>query len=123
MQLVIPALQVVAALVLLSVWLVRFGRETPYRGGNAQSMKEEFAAYGLPAWSMYVVGTLKVGLAVALIAGLWLPTVVVPAALLLGGLMLGAVAAHLKIRDPLRKSMPALVMLLLSICIALGAWR
>lgn len=123
MQLVIPALQVVAALVLLSVWLVRFGRATPYRGGNAQSMKEEFAAYGLPAWSMYVVGTLKVGLAVALIAGLWLPAVVVPAALLLGGLMLGAVAMHLKIRDPLRKSMPALVMLLLSICIALGAWR
>jgi hypothetical protein len=51
MQLVIPALQVVAALVLLSVWLVRFGKETPYRGGNAHSMKEEFAAYGLPACS------------------------------------------------------------------------
>lgn len=123
MQFVIPALQVVAALVLLSVWLVRFGEETPYRGGSAHSMKEEFSAYGLPAWSMYVVGTLKVGLAVTLIAGLWVPAVVVPAALLLGGLMLGAVAMHVKIRDPLRKALPALVMLLLSIGIAFGTRR
>jgi len=123
MQLVIPALQILAALVLLSVWLVRFGSATPYRGGSAHSMKEEFAAYGLPAWSLYVVGTLKIGVAVALIAGLWMPVVVFPAALLLGGLMLGAVAMHVKIRDPLLKSMPALVMLLLAIGIGLGAGR
>jgi len=86
-------------------------------------MKEEFAAYGLPAWSLYVVGTLKIGVAVALVAGLWMPVVVFPAALLLGGLMLGAVAMHVKIRDPLLKSMPALVMLLLAIGIGLGAQR
>ena len=52
-----------------------------------------------------------------------MPVVVFPAALLLGGLMLGAVAMHVKIRDPLLKSMPALVMLLLAIGIGLGAGR
>ena len=32
---------------ILNVWLIRFNKATTYRGGDANSMKEEFAAYGL----------------------------------------------------------------------------
>ena len=123
MNFVIPIFQIVVALGLLNVWLLRFQRSTPYRGGNARSMREEFAAYGLPEWSPYVIGTLKVGSAVCLITGLWLPYLVFPSALLVAVLMLGALAMHLKIRDPLKKSVPALVMLALSIAICLGSVR
>ncbi|MEO5894756.1 MAG: DoxX family protein, partial [Vicinamibacterales bacterium] len=111
------------ALGLLNVWLLRFEQSTAYRGGNARSMREEFAAYGLPGWFTFVVGTLKIGSALGLIAGLWLPVLVFPAALMIAFLMLGALAMHLKIRDPLKKSIPALVMLALSIAICLGSWR
>ncbi len=123
MNIVTAALQIVVALGLLNVWLLRAQRRTSYRGGNARSMQEEFAAYGLPDWSRYVIGTLKVGSAVCLIAGLWLPGLVLPAASLVVLLMLGALAMHLKIGDGLTKSVPALVMLVLSIGICLGSMR
>ena len=111
MRTVLISLQIAAALGLLNVWLLRFNRRTAYRGGDAASMPQEFAAYGLPAWFAYVVGTLKVGSALALIAGIWFPAVVFPAAALICVLMLGALGMHARIRDPLRKSLPALAML------------
>ena len=123
MNILISILQIAVAAGLLNVWLLRFQRSTPYRGGGARSMREEFAAYGLPEWFRYVIGTLKVGSALCLIAGLWLPFLVFPSALLIAILMLGALAMHLKIRDPLKKSVPALVMLALTIVICLGSLR
>lgn len=123
MNIVIAILQIVVAAGLLNVWLLRSERSTPYRGGNARSMREEFAAYGLPEWFRYVIGTLKIGAALCLIAGLWFRILVFPAALLIVVLMLGAVAMHLKVRDPLTKSVPALAMLAMSIAICLAAMR
>jgi uncharacterized membrane protein YphA (DoxX/SURF4 family) len=113
--------QVVAALGLLNVWLLRANRRTAYRGANATNMREEFAAYGLPAWMVVVVGVLKVGAAIALIAGIWYRVLVLPAALLIVVLMLGALAMHVKIHDPLRKSAPAAGMLALAVVIVLGS--
>ena len=123
MNIDISILQIAAALGLLNVWLLRFQRSTAYRGGNAHSMREEFAIYGFPEWCVYVIGTLKVGSALCLIAGLWLPFLVLPSALLIACLMLGALAMHLKLRDPLKKSVPALIMLALSVAITLGSMR
>ena len=111
-------LQVILALGLFNVWLLRFNRATPYRGGNARTMREEFLAYGLPGWSTYLVGALKLGSAVALIAGLWMPTLVLPVAGLIVVLMLGAITMHAKVRDPIKKSIPAIFMLLLSASVA-----
>ncbi len=113
--------QIAAALGLLNVWLLRFNRATPYRGGNAQSMRDEFVAYGLPTWFAYVIGVLKVGAALALIAGLWYPAFVRPAALLVSVLMLGALSMHFKIRDPLGKYAPAATMLALCVVMILGS--
>ena len=113
-------LQVVVALGLLNVWLVRANRNTPYRGGGTHSMAEEFAAYGLPDWARVAVGTLKVGAAAALIAGIWMSALVVPAVVLVSVLMLGALAMHFKVGDPLRKSVPALIILVLCAMIWVG---
>ena len=123
MKTAIAILQIVVSLGLLNVWLLRFSRSTAYRGGEARSMPEEFAAYGLPGWFTYVVGALKVGGALCLIAGLWFHPLVLPAALVIGILMVGALAMHLKIRDPLKKSVPALFMLTLCIIICWGSIR
>ena len=113
--------QVAAALGLLNVWLLRSNRATSYRGGTARSMREEFAAYGLPAWCVVAVGILKVGAALALLAGLWYPVLVRPAAVVVGVLMLGALAMHWKVRDPLKKYVPALAMLALAVTLVLGS--
>jgi uncharacterized membrane protein YphA (DoxX/SURF4 family) len=111
MKTAIFALQIVVALGLLNVWLLRFNQSTAYRGGQARSMPEEFAAYGLPGWFTYVVGALKVGGALCLITGIWFQPLVLPAALIIAILMVGALAMHIKIGDPLKKSVPALFML------------
>lgn len=121
MSLLQSCLQIIVALGLLNVWLFRFKQSTAYRGGNAHSMKEEFAFYGLPVQLVYVVGALKIAIALCFIAGIWLHILVLPAALLLCLLMLGALAMHVKVRDPLKKSLPALGVLVLSAAVCLLA--
>ncbi len=108
-------LQVVMALGLLNVWLVRTGSATPYRGGDARSLQEEFAAYGLPDFFFYLVGLLKVGSAIMLIAGIWIDGLVLPAAALVAVLMVGALVMHIKVKDPAIKSLPAFLMLVMSV--------
>ena len=122
-HLVVLVLQVVVALGLLNVWLVRAGKPTSYRGGDAKTMREEFANYGLPAWAMYVVGTLKTAAAVCLLIGIWVPVLVFPAAALVAVLMVGALWMHIKVRDAAIKSVPALAVLVMCVAIALGAAR
>lgn len=107
-------LQIVIALGLLNVWILRFNKETAYRGGVAKTLKEEFAQYHLPVWSCYVVGFLKVTSALFLIAGVWIPELVIPFSILILFLMLSAVTMHIMIRDPILKIMPALTLLLMS---------
>jgi len=123
MNIAITMLQIIVALGLLNVWLLRFHQSTPYRGGQARTMPEEFAAYGLPAWLVYVVGALKIGAAVCLIQGVWFPSLVLPAAVVVGVLMVGALTMHIKIEDPWAKSVPAVFMLALCILIVLGMLR
>lgn len=117
------ALQLLVAAGLLNVWLVRFNQQSSYRGGDAQTMPQEFAAYGLPPMAMWVVGALKVGAALCLIAGVWVPALVFPAALVVAVLMVGAIAMHVKIHDAAMKSVPAGVMLVVCAAICAMAWR
>lgn len=105
------ALQVIIALGILNVWCLRARKATGYRGGSARNIEEEFAAYGLPKLAVYLVGAMKVACAIALLLGIWLSVLVLPAASLLALLMVGAIAMHVKIEDPLIKSLPAAVML------------
>ena len=118
MDLVVTILQLVIALGIFNVWVLRFGKASPWRGGDAGSMQEEFAAYGLPVWFMWVVGGLKLLFAALLIIGIWVPSVTQPAALGIAVLMLGAVAMHVKVKDLLKKSLPAFTLLVLSLIVA-----
>jgi hypothetical protein len=112
-------LQIIAGLGILNVWLLRFQNKTTYRGGEASNMKEEFAHYGLPNWSVYVIGFLKVSSAAGLLAGIFITPLVLPSSILLASLMLGAVSMHAKVSDPIKKSVPALCLLAMTLLIAL----
>lgn len=117
MKLLVLTLQIVVALGLLNVWLLRFNKTTAYRGGGAATMREEFAAYGLPVWFCYLVGFLKVTSALALLAGFFLPELVLPAVSVIAVLMIGALAMHIKVKDPAIKSLPAF--LVLAMCLVI----
>jgi uncharacterized membrane protein YphA (DoxX/SURF4 family) len=118
METIISIIQVVIALGILNVWILRFGKSSTWRGGEAKNMKEEFQVYGLPSWFVGVVGFLKVLFALMLIVGLWLPTLVQPAAIGIAFLMLCAIIMHIKVKDSINKSLPAFSLLVLSAIVA-----
>ena len=117
MDLLQSILQVVAGLGILNVWILRFRKSTPFRGGSAGNMTEEFANYGLPKSSVYVIGFLKIISALGLLGGLIIHSLVTPSAILLAFLMLGALGMHVKVDDPVKKSMPAASMFFISVLI------
>jgi preprotein translocase subunit SecG len=119
MNTLIMIIQIVIALGIFNVWLLRYGKSSPWRGGNASNMKEEFGVYGLPSWFVGVVGFLKILFATLLIAGIWYPVVIQPAALGIAILMAGAMIMHFKIKDPLKKSLPSFTLLIFSLVVVI----
>lgn len=112
--------QLIIALGILNVWLLRFNKASAYRAGTAKTMREEFANYGLPLWFMWVVGGLKTLFALSLLAGFWLPELIRPAAIGMVLLMLGAIAMHIKVGDTLKKASPASIMFILSLVLVIS---
>jgi uncharacterized membrane protein YphA (DoxX/SURF4 family) len=110
-------LQFVIALGILNVWLLRFGMKSQWRGGDSTNMKEEFAVYGLPPWSVPLIGAIKVLCAIGLLVGIWIPSLVNPSAAGLAILMLGAGVMHVKVSDPPKKSLPAATLLILNLLV------
>jgi uncharacterized membrane protein YphA (DoxX/SURF4 family) len=111
---ILSLLQVLVGLGLLNVWLVRARSATDYRGGEAKTLQEEFQAYGLPDFTFYLVGGLKIVAGLALVIGLWVDLPVRIAGGVVGLLMVGALVMHVKVGDPPMRSLPAALMLLMS---------
>lgn len=112
-------LQIIIALGIFNVWLVRRKKPTAYRPKGADNIQQEFHAYGLPAWSVWLIGGLKLYFAACLIAGIWIPGLILPAASGLVILMLGAMLMHIKAGDPPKKALPATAMFLMSLAVTL----
>jgi hypothetical protein len=113
--------QVAIALGLFGVWVLRTRTGTRWRGPGALTLREEFVGYGLPAWFAGVIAALEVLLAGMLIAGLWRPALAGPAAVVVAVVMVGALGMRFRVGDPLVKSVPAMVLLVLAAVVAVGA--
>jgi hypothetical protein len=83
-------------------------------------MEEEFLAYGLSKQVMHGVRLAKLLSATAVLFGIWYPESARVGAVCMALLMSAAVFMHFKINDPIRKSLPAASMLLLSLVVALA---
>tara|TARA_R110000744_G_scaffold338323_4_gene443518 strand:+ start:92 stop:481 length:390 start_codon:yes stop_codon:yes gene_type:complete len=114
------AAKIIIFMSIINVWFIRFNKPTPWRGGDSKSMKEEFEIYRLSPAIMYIIGTIKVSLAVMLLISIWIKDLSTPAAGAMGIFMLGAIAMHFKADDPSIKSFPALILFLISIGIVAG---
>jgi uncharacterized membrane protein YphA (DoxX/SURF4 family) len=117
MEYISLAPQIALAFGIFNVWLLRQGKPSQWRGGSAMNMKEEFQYYGLPIWLMKVVKALKLSLALGLVIGFCIPVLTKPSAFGITLLMVGAILMHVKVKDPIKKSVPAATMLLLSLAI------
>ncbi|MGB5237684.1 MAG: DoxX family protein [Flavobacteriaceae bacterium] len=104
-------LKVAIFITIVNVWLFRFNKPTPFRGGSAKSMKEEFEVYGFSSSTMYIIGAIKVLLASAIVASIWYIDWGIWASSGLAIFMLGAIVMHFKANDPGIRSLPALSIL------------
>jgi uncharacterized membrane protein YphA (DoxX/SURF4 family) len=118
----INVVQAFIAVAMFDVWLFRYNRPQRARGGDAQTMEEEFRVYGLPDWFRNVVRLLKLCAGTLMVVGVWLPEVVLAAGVLLVILMGGAIVMHIKVRDPIYKSIPATTFFVLSGLVVLDHW-
>jgi hypothetical protein len=99
--------QVIIALSIGFVWIVRF-----------DNIVIEFKQYGIPDRLRNLVGASKIALSTLLVTGIWYPSLVFIPALLMAFLMLCAQIAHLKVKNPLSKFVPSLLLLILSLFVA-----
>ena len=113
----VTAAKIILFVSIVNVWFFRANRGTQWRGGAALTMKEEFKVYGLSETMMYMIGVLKVLSAIGLIVSIWYPMLAIPASAAMGFLMTGAIWMHLKVKDPIKKALPAFAFLLLSVFI------
>ena len=111
MKLLSKILSVIVGLTVINVWLFRSGKSTSYRGGDANSLMEEFVVYGLGDYFL-TIGVIKVGLAILLILSLYFQKLRLISASGIGIMMLVAIYMHFSVGDEIIKSMPASVMLL-----------
>ena len=117
MKLLSKILSVIVGLTVINVWLFRSGKSTSYRGGDANSLMEEFVVYGLGDYFL-TIGIIKVGLAILLLLSLYFQKLRLISASGIGLMMLVAIFMHFSVGDELIKSMPASVMLISCIIIA-----
>jgi hypothetical protein len=107
MLLIAQIAQVVIALSIAGVWILQL-----------DIVAQEFVEYGLPVVVRSLVGATKIALSTLLVAGIWYPSLVLIPALAMAGLMVCAQVAHWRAGHRLRKFLPSLALLLLSLFVA-----
>jgi hypothetical protein len=121
MDIFIIVLKIIIVIGILNVWLLRFNTKTEWRGNGASNMNEEFSNYGLPTWFVPIIGFLKIGFALLLVISIFKTdaNLAFIGAGGMGVLMIGAIGMHVKIKDTLRRSLPAFLMFVMSAIIVL----
>ncbi len=100
--------QMVLALSVAYVWIFRY-----------DNVVKEFKQFGLNDLTRNFVGASKIALATLLVAGIWYPSLVQIPSVLMGLFMISAQYFHFKIKNPLIKHLPSLILLILCAVIAL----
>lgn len=98
------------------VGIVAGGAKVTHRAGQI----EEFERYGYPQWFRVITGLIEMVAGVGLIVEIaWRPEAALLGGLVFSGTMLGAVATHVRIDDPLQKiAAPAILLVLTVVLLA-----
>ena len=104
--------QVTVAISVVYVWVFRY-----------HNVVTEFKQFGLNDITRNAVGASKISLATLLITGIWFPSLVLIPAILMGLLMVSAQYFHFKIKNPLIKHLPSLLLLILCVFIIFNSMK
>ena len=117
LKIISKVLSVFVGLTVINVWLFRSGKTTPYRGGNATNLLDEFEVYGLEEYFL-IIGIVKVSLAIILLFSLYFNKLRFFSSSGIAIMMMVAIYMHVSVGDDLIKSMPASILLISSLIIA-----
>ena len=118
MNYILIAFKVIVGISILNVWLLQLNKPTRWRGGDAKTIVDEFKVYGFSKNFCYLIGFLKVSLALILIASIQLETLTLTGSLGLTVLLIGSIVMHIIVKDPLYKSFPAFLFIVMNVIIA-----
>lgn len=75
---------------------------------GSQRQVDLFHHLQLPQWLRLLTGWLEFIGVVALFIGFWVPPITILAGIWIGMIMIGGCAAHIRAKDPIHRSIPAL---------------
>lgn len=84
---------------------------------GVQMHVDNFKNWGLPQWFRVVTGLVEVAGAVALILGFWEPSWAAVAGLWLGFTMFVGILVHVRMKDSLKMTFPAIVLCVLPLVV------
>lgn len=105
-------LQLFIGVSIMIIWIARTTVASSYRVGNAQTLSEEFTEAGLTQGVYMVMRVLKPIFAFLLVIGIVYDPFFVPCMTFTTLAMLGAVMAHIKVKDNIIKMIPAITLLM-----------
>ena len=115
---IIIFLKIIVGVSIINVWLIQPNNPSRWRGGDAKTIIEEFNVYGLSKTFYKVVFVVKVGLAILLLLSIKYDFLTLYSSLGLAALLLGSIVMHFKVKDPLMKSFPAILFMIMNLTIA-----
>ena len=113
------ALRLNIALGVINVWFMRRHKATGFRPDGSANIAEESRRSGVSDSFRRSMGVTKLTLAALLVVGVAYAPLGAAAAAGMMLLMSGAIVAHIRVRDPVVKSVPALLMLAMSAAVVM----
>lgn len=114
---IIIALKIIVGISIINVWLIQPNKPSKWRGGDATTITEEFNVYGLSNTFYKIIFVIKVGLAILLLISIKYDFLTQYSSIGLAILLGGSILMHIKIKDPLLKSFPAFLFLVMNLTI------
>ena len=114
---IIIALKIIIGITIINVWLIQPNKPSKWRGGDATTITEEFNVYGLSNTFYKIIFVIKVGLAILLLISIKYDFLTLYSSIGLAILLGGSILMHVKIKDPLLKSFPAFLFLVMNLTI------
>ena len=114
---IIIALKIIVGISIINVWLIQPNKPSKWRGGEATTITEEFNVYGLSNTFYKIIFVIKVGLAILLLISIKYDFLTLYSSIGLAILLGGSILMHVKIKDPLLKSFPAFLFLVMNLTI------
>ena len=105
-------LQLVIGVSIMVIWILRTTVSSAYRVGDAQTLSEEFTEAGFTEGVYQVMRILKPIFAFLLVIGIVYEPFFIPCMSFTTLAMIGAVYAHVKVKDEMKKMIPAVTLLI-----------